>query len=86
MSRFLKSLIKGFKFVFSSKVKWENIITIFMIGFDLYAIYTHIQLNGFYNELGVEFFVYFGLTFGLRYMIKDIRKNFKEYVSIFFEN
>jgi hypothetical protein len=68
------------------RIKWENIITILMIIFDLYAIYTHIQLNGFYNELGFEFIIYFGMTFGLRYMIKDIRKNFKEYISIFFEN
>lgn len=67
------------------RIKWENIITILMIIFDLYAIYTHIQLNGFYNELGIEFFVYFGLTFGLRYIIKDIRLNFKEWFDIFFE-
>ena len=68
------------------RIKWENIITILMIIFDLYAIYSHIELNGFYNELGFEFIIYFGMTFGLRYMIKDIRKNFKEYISIFFEN
>lgn len=67
------------------RIKWENIITILMIIFDLYAIYTHIQLNGFYNELGIEFFVYFGLTFGLRYIIKDIRLNYKEWFDIFFE-
>lgn len=67
------------------RIKWENIITILMIIFDLYAIYTHIQLNGFYNELGIEFFVYFGLTFGLRYVIKDMRLNYKEWFDIFFE-
>lgn len=67
------------------RIKWENIITILMIIFDLYAIYTHIKLNGFYNELVMEFFIYFGLTFGLRYVIKDMRLNFKEWFSIFFE-
>ena len=67
------------------RIKWENIITILMIIFDLYAIYTHIKLNGFYNELVMEFFIYFGLTFGLRYVIKDMRLNFKEWFDIFFE-
>jgi hypothetical protein len=56
-----------------------------MIIFDLYAIYTHIELNGFYSELGLEFIIYFGLTFGFRYVIKDMRLNFKEWFSIFFE-
>jgi hypothetical protein len=67
------------------RIKWENIITILLIIFDLYAIYTHIELNGFYNELVMEFFIYFGLTFGFRYIIKDMRINFKEWFSIFFE-
>lgn len=67
------------------RIKWENILTILLIIFDLYAIYTHIQLNGFYNELGLEFIIYFGLTFGFRYIVKDMRLNFKEWFSIFFE-
>ena len=67
------------------RIKWENILTILLIIFDLYAIYTHIQLNGFYNELGLEFIIYFGLTFGFRYIIKDMRINFKEWFDIFFE-
>ena len=67
------------------RIKWENIFTILMIIFDLYAIYTHIELNGFYSELGLEFIIYFGLTFGFRYVIKDMRLNFKEWFSIFFE-
>lgn len=67
------------------RIKWENIITILLIIFDLYAIYTHIKLNGFYNELGLEFIIYFGMTFGIRYIIKDMRLNFKEWFSIFFE-
>ena len=67
------------------RIKWENIITILLIIFDLYAIYTHIELNGFYNELVMEFFIYFGLTFGFRYIIKDMRINFKEWFDIFFE-
>ena len=67
------------------RIKWENILTILLIIFDLYAIYTHIKLNGFYNELVMEFFIYFGLTFGFRYIVKDMRINFKEWFSIFFE-
>lgn len=67
------------------RIKWENILTILLIIFDLYAIYTHIQLNGFYNELGLEFIIYFGLTFGFRYIVKDMRLNYKEWFSIFFE-
>lgn len=67
------------------RIKWENIFTILMIIFDLYAIYSHIELNGFYSELGLEFIIYFGLTFGFRYVIKDMRLNFKEWFSIFFE-
>ena len=67
------------------RIKWENIFTILMIIFDLYAIYTHIELNGFYGELGLEFIIYFGLTFGFRYVIKDMRLNFKEWFDIFFE-
>lgn len=67
------------------RIKWENIFTILMIIFDLYAIYTHIKLNGFYSELGLEFIIYFGMTFGFRYVIKDMRLNFKEWFSIFFE-
>jgi hypothetical protein len=67
------------------RIKWENIITILLIIFDLYAIYSHIELNGFYSELGLEFIIYFGMTFGIRYIIKDMRLNFKEWFSIFFE-
>lgn len=67
------------------RIKWENIFTILMIIFDLYAIYSHIELNGFYSELGLEFIIYFGMTFGFRYVIKDMRLNFKEWFSIFFE-
>ena len=67
------------------RIKWENILTILLIIFDLYAIYTHIKLNGFYNELVMEFFIYFGLTFGFRYIVKDMRINFKEWFDIFFE-
>lgn len=67
------------------RIKWENILTILLIIFDLYAIYTHIELNGFYNELVMEFFIYFGLTFGFRYIVKDMRLNFKEWFDIFFE-
>lgn len=67
------------------RIKWENIFTILMIIFDLYAIYSHIELNGFYSELGLEFIIYFGLTFGFRYVIKDMRLNFKEWFDIFFE-
>lgn len=73
-------LMKGLK-----RIKWENIFTIIIIPFNLYCIYNHIQLNGYYNMLVYEFIIYFGLTFGFKYIIKDIRKNFKEWLSIFFE-
>ncbi len=66
-------------------IKWENIFLLVMIPFDLYCIYTHIKLNGFYDMLGLEFIVYFGLTFGFKYVIKDMRKNFKEWFDIFYE-
>lgn len=83
MSRIIKKIVRVFGVVFSRKTKWENIICLLLMAFDLYAIYTHIQLNGFYNELGFEFVIYFGMTFGIRYMIKDIRKNFKDYINFF---
>lgn len=86
MLRIIKKMVRVFGVVFSRKTKWENIICLLLIVFNLYAIYTHIQLNGLYNMLVYEFVIYFGLTFWLRYMIKDIRKNFEEYTSIFFEN
>lgn len=86
MSKVIKKLVKGLKVVFSRKTKWENIFALLMVAFDLYAIYTHIQLNGFYNELIMEFFIYFGLTFGLRYVIKDMRKNPKEWTCYLFDN
>jgi hypothetical protein len=71
---------------FFKRVKWENIFTILMVIFNLMAIYKHIQINGVYNELGVEFFVYFGLTFGFRYVIKDMRLNAKEWLNVLFDN
>lgn len=76
----LKSFLKSLQ-----RIKWENIIFILLLVFDFYAIYTHIKLNGFYNNLGIEFVVYMGLTCGVRYMIKDIRKNFKEYKNMFLD-
>lgn len=86
MQKLFKKIFKGFRVVFSRKTKWENIFALLMVAFDLYAIYTHIQLNGFYNELVIEFFIYFGLTFGLRYVIKDMRKNPKEWTCYLFDN
>lgn len=83
MSKIIKKIVRVLGVVFSRKTKWENIICLLLMAFDLYAIYTHIQLNGFYNELGLEFVIYFGMTFGIRYMIKDIRKNFKDYINFF---
>lgn len=68
------------------RIKWENIFTILMVIFNLMAIYKHIQINGVYNELIMEFFVYFGLTFGFRYVIKDMRLNFKEWLDVLFDN
>ena len=67
------------------RIKWENPITIIGIVFDFICIYKHIQLNGFYTNLGIEFIVYISFTLLFRYIIKDIRKNPKEYTSIFFE-
>ena len=83
MSKIIKKIVRVFGVVFSRKTKWENIICLLLMVFDLYAIYTHIQLNGFYSELVMEFFIYFGMTFGIRYMIKDVRKNFKDYINFF---
>lgn len=73
-------IMKGLK-----RIKWENIFTLLMIPFDLYCIYSHIQLNGFYDMLMYEFIIYFGLTFTFRYVIKDMRTNTKEWFDIFFE-
>ena len=67
------------------KIKYENIFTLIGIVFDFICIYKHIQLNGFYANLGIEFIVYISFTLLFRYIIKDIRKNPKEYTSIFFE-
>lgn len=86
MSRVIKKIVKGFKVVFSRKTKWENIFALLMVAFDLYAIYSHIELNGFYKELVMEFFIYFGLTFGLRYVIKDMRKNPQDWTCYLIDN
>lgn len=67
------------------RIKWENIFTIIGIIFDIICIVKHIQLNGYYNNLIIELFIYFGFTLLVRYIVKDIRLNTKEYTSIFFE-
>lgn len=67
------------------RIKYENIFTLIGIVFDFICIYKHIQLNGFYDMLGFEFIIYFGFTFTIRYVIKDMRINTKEWFDIFFE-
>lgn len=66
----IKKLMKGIK-----RVKWENIFFILDIIITCLCLKHHIQLNGFYLNIGIEIIVYlsFGLVF--RYIIKDIRKN-----------
>lgn len=66
-------------------LKYENFVLIIGLAFDFICIYEHIELNGFYPNLGIEFVVYVSFTLLFRYIVKDIRKNPKEYTSIFFE-
>lgn len=66
-------------------IKWENIFCLISLILDFVCIIKHIQLNGFYELLGFEFIIYFGLTFTLRYVIKDIRVNTKEWLCLFYE-
>ena len=73
-------IMKGLK-----RIKWENIFTIIMVVLDIYCIFNHIKLNGYYDMLMYEFVIYFGLTFTFRYVIKDMRTNTKEWFDIFFE-
>lgn len=61
------------------KIKWENIITIILLIFNIISIISHIKLNGYYIELGLETIIYLTFTFTLKYLIKDIRKNYKDY-------
>lgn len=66
-------------------IKWENIFCLISIILDFVCIIKHIQLNGFYEMLGFELIIYFGFTFLLRYIIKDIRVNTKEWLCLFYE-
>jgi len=66
-------------------IKWENIFCFISLILDFVCIIKHIQLNGFYELLGFELIIYFGFTFLLRYIIKDIRINTKNWFSIFYE-
>lgn len=66
-------------------IKWENIFALIGVIFDMICIIHHIKLNGFYEMLGFEFIIYFGMTFTLRYAIKDMRVNTKNWLAIFYE-
>lgn len=66
-------------------IKWENIFALIGVIFDMICIIHHIKLNGFYEMLGFEFIIYFGMTFILRYAIKDMRVNTKNWLAIFYE-
>lgn len=57
------------------KIKWENIVFIIVGGLFISCMYSHIQLNGFYKELFVEFGMYSTMALFIRYVVKDIRKN-----------
>lgn len=57
------------------RIKWENIVFAIVGGLFIYCMYSHIQLNGFYKELFVEFGMYSMISLFVRYIVKDIRKN-----------
>ncbi len=57
------------------RIKWENITAIAMVMLDMYCMYTHIRLNGFYSELVLELIVNTMSVFGVRYIVKDVRTN-----------
>lgn len=60
--------------------KYELIILIIMLLFDNYCMIYHITLNGF-NLINIlkEIMIYYSLSFMIYYIVKDIRKNPKEY-------
>ena len=66
-------------------LKYENIATLIGIVLSIMSLYTHIKLNGFYDMLGFEVLTDTMFTLLFRYIVKDIRKNPKEYISIFFD-
>lgn len=57
------------------KIKWENIVTIIMVGLWIMCMVHHIKLNGLYKELIIEVIIYSIFTIMGRYIAKDIRKN-----------
>jgi len=66
-------------------IKWENIYCLISLILDFVGIIKHIQLNGFYAMLGFELIFYFGSTFMVRYLIKDIRTNPKNWSMLFYD-
>ena len=67
---------KGIK----KQFKYELLVLIIMILFDNYCMIYHITLNGF-NLINIlkEIMIYYSLSFMIYYIVKDIRKNPKEY-------
>lgn len=69
---------KDFKKVLKC-IKWENIYTILWFIFTILQLKHHITLNGLYYGLLLEIVINFMFLFTFRYIIKDIRKNTKEW-------
>ncbi len=62
------------------KIKWENISIIIMVVLDILSVVSHIKLNGLYIGLVGELVIYPLMTFGVYYIVKDIRKNPKNWI------
>lgn len=61
------------------KIKWENIIFIGVVALGLCGVVKHLQLNGFYGGVLTEVLWTLGVAAFFRYVVKDIRKNPKNW-------
>ena len=67
------------------RIKWENIIFILSVCFNVQSMIHHIKLNGLYVELGLEVIIYAFMSLGIRYVVSYVRKHPKQVLATFKE-
>lgn len=55
-------------------IRWERVVMVMMIIFNIYQLCSHIALNGLYGMLIIEVVEQILLTTMVTYTIKDMRK------------
>ena len=61
------------------QIKFENIITLLLLVLSIITVVDHYHMHGFYLYLLIEPFIYLMFTLTVRYIVKDIRVNFKKW-------